>query len=70
MATQPITFDVPHPIFTPADIAVMTSEELAFFTDAPLAHVVARNDYQRQSRLDRAATLAEWAWLFDNEFRR
>lgn len=42
-----------HPVITAADAHRMTAMELAFFTDAPVAQVCARLDFERMDRIDR-----------------
>lgn len=47
MASQQI-----HPTLSPADISTMSPDELAFFTDAPVAQVCAFYDFRRQWLID------------------
>jgi hypothetical protein len=42
-----------HPVFTQADISHMSPHELNYFTDTPIAHVVAFRDFERDLMLER-----------------
>lgn len=43
-----------HPVLTAADVAHMDAHELAYFTDAPVAHAVAFRDFERHITIERA----------------
>lgn len=49
---QPVR-GIPHPVFTLDDLTNMCASELLYFTDAPLAHAAAYEDYLRVSTIEK-----------------
>lgn len=48
-----------HPVVTASEAALMTPDELLYFTDTPVAHVAAYRDFERDLTRDRQMRLAE-----------
>lgn len=57
------TFEVPHPILTPADLALMGTDELFMALDTPEAHIAAFVDFQRDAHLARRNEMVDFFTL-------
>lgn len=51
-----------HPTLTPGDVSRMSVQELGYFTDAPVAHLVAQKDFLRDQSFERARTMSFERW--------